>query len=362
MQSLRPGEFPSVTTRSGNWVTTGRGYWTSGFFPGTLWLLYQHTTQRAWLRAASTWTSPLAPQARVTRSHDVGFEILSSFGNGFAEASPPGYRAVLLRAAASLASRYNATVGAIRSWGPRNDARHFEVIVDGLMNAELLFWGAAHGGPARWAQIATRHDLTTLRHLVRPDGSVVHMVDFDPSSGAVLRLANPQGYDLSSTWSRGQAWAIAGFTIAYRATGDPRFLDAARATAGYFVAHLPADCVPYWDFDAPGIPHAPRDSSAAAVAADYLLELGALEPARARAAADVRAAARILGSLETNFLAARGAAVLDRGTADEALGRFDIGTSYGDYYFVSALDRFLRLRARHRDVLNVTPSGGRSAG
>ena len=188
--------------------------------------------------------------------------------------------------------------------------------------------------------MATRDALTVRKHFIRPDGSLVHLVDFNPVTGAVQAKGNPQGYDLASTWARGQAWAVAGFTIAYQETHDRRFLEAARRTAAYFIGHLPRNCVPYWDFQAPGIPNAPRDSSAAAIAADGLVSLSRLDPDAARRTAERRAAGGLLAALLTHDLAGHGHALLAHGTSNKPGGSSNTGTSYGDYYFLDALQRY----------------------
>ena len=336
-----PGEYPSVGDRAGNWVVSSAGDWTSGFFPGSLWLATAYDRDPRLARAARSSTAGLAGQAGVTSSHDVGFQIFTSFGNGYRLTGNPHYLPVILRAARSLASRYSPTVAAVRSWGPRDDTRHFEVIVDNLMNLELLFWAARHGGTQGFARMAMHHALTTARYFVRHDGSTVHLVDFDPRTGSVISDGNPQGYRVWSTWSRGQAWAISGLTLAFGETRNIRLLAAARKTAAWFVAHLPAGCVPAWDFGAPATPRRPLDTSAAAVAADGLLELSRLEPDRRRGLQWSAAATSILASLISHDLAARGEALLAHGTPNHPGGLSDVATSYGDYYFVHALERYV---------------------
>jgi unsaturated chondroitin disaccharide hydrolase len=309
--------------------------------------------------AARAWTAALAPRAALTTSHDIGFEIFTSFGNGYRVTHDDAYRRVILQAAASLATRYDPAVGAVRSWGSRGDNAHFLVIVDGLMNLQLLFWAARHGGSTEWRQMALRSALTVRKHFIRPDGSLVHLIDFNPITGAVQAKGNPQGHDLASTWARGQAWAVAGFTIAYGETHDPRFLDAARRTAAYFLGHLPSDCVPYWDFQAPGIPHAPRDSSAAAIAADGLASLSRLDPDPARRTAERGAAGGLLAALMSHDVAGHGQALLAHATSNKPGGSSNTGTSYGDYYFLDALQRY-RAGAR-RPRLSLDPSIPRSS-
>jgi len=216
------------------------------------------------------------------------------------------------------------------------------VIVDGLMNDELLFRLGRSEHDRHWTRMATHHALTTARHFVRRDGSVIHLVDFDPRTGRVQGTANPQGFSPSSTWSRGQAWAVAGFGTAYRYTGRRSLLHAARATASYFISHLPTDCVPYWDFEAPGIPNADTDSSAAAIAAGGLLQLSVVDPSRTQRRRDARQAGSILWSLAQSYVAPAGQATLTGATATHGVQPSDIGTSYGDFYLLRTVDQWLR--------------------
>jgi unsaturated chondroitin disaccharide hydrolase len=340
--SIPPRRYPARTGPDGDWVTTGPSAWTSGFFPGSLWLAYGATGDPYLRSQAEARLVGLRGQRRDTSGNDQGFKLLGSFGNAFRLMGKHGYRRVLLRGAESLASRFSPIVGATRSWGAESSP-DFTVIVDNLMNLELLFWASKHGGdPALYGR-ALSHALRTMRDHVRTDGSTYHVVDYSPATGLVKRRRTRQGYMRDSTWSRGQAWAVYGFTMAYRETGDRRLLDTARRTADWFIAHLPPDLVPYWDFDAPGIPDAPRDSSAAAIAASALLELAALEPDAARAARYRGSAESIIGSLSSADYLARGrptGAILMHGTQDRPRGSYDTGLVFGDFYFVEALLRY----------------------
>lgn len=338
---VRPGRFPNYTTRSGHWHTSNAAGWTSGFFPGELWLAHRWSGRRVWARRAARRQTALAGQASSSATHDVGFIVLTSYGAAWRATHESRYRRVLLRAGASLASRFNGRVGATRSWG-RRGGRRFTVIVDNLMNIQLLFWGARHGGPAVWREMAHRHALTTLRNHVRPDGSTFHVVDFDARTGAVLRRRTKQGAADDSTWARGQAWAIYGLAASYGQTHDPRLLRGARRVARWWLRNVPSDHVPYWDFDA-RLP-APRDSSAAAVAASGLLDLARRETSRRNARRYKRAAVATLRSLASPRFLARGTrsrSILLHGTANEPRGSHDTGLVYGDYYFLEGL-----LRAR----------------
>ncbi len=333
--------YPIDTDTAGSWNTTGAGAWTSGFFPGSLWLLYQQTADPVWKTRAEAWKASIEAQKHTTSTHDLGFMLFNSFGNGYRLAGKDSYRQVVLTAAKSLASRYSAKVGCIKSWdGGSSD---YKVIVDNLMNLELLFWASRHGGNPAWRDMAVSHALRARSDHVRADGSTFHLVNYDPATGAVKYKGTVQGYSNDSTWSRGQAWAVYGFTMAYRETRDPRFLGTARRTADYFINHLPSDKVPYWDFAAPRIPAEPRDSSAAAIAASGLLDLARLEPDALRRSRYLTAAKGILASLSSTAYLAEGSssrAILLHGTYNKPRGKYDTGLIWGDYYFLEALLRY----------------------
>lgn len=260
------------------------------------------------------------------------------------------FHAPLLDAAAHLAGRYDPRVGLVRSWSWGE--WRYPVIIDNLMNLELLLWGARHGGDPVWARVAAHHaDLTIANH-VRGDGSTFHLVDYDPATGRVLRRMTRQGFTDSSTWARGQAWAIYGYTMLHRETGDPRYLRTARTLADYVLPRLPADQVPCWDYQVPRCPDgAERDASAAAIMASALLELGD----RVGDAAGARyrgAAMRMLTALSGPPYLARGTAsrsVLLHAVGDHPRGsEIDVGINYADYYYVEALLRYRRSRAAPR--------------
>ncbi len=333
--------YPIDTNDTGAWNTTRASAWTSGFFPGSLWLMYQRTADPAWRARAEAWQAGIEPQKYNTSTHDLGFMLFNSFGNAYRLTGKDRYRQVVLAAAKSVASRYSPTVGCIKSWesGPAD----YKVIIDNMMNLELLFWASRNGGNRAWRDMAVSHALKTRLHHVRTDGSTYHLVNYDPATGAVKSKGTVQGYSDQSTWSRGQAWAVYGFAMAYRETRDSRFLDTARRTADYFIGHLPADKVPYWDFNAPSVLAEPRDSSAAAIAASGLLDLARLETDPVRRSRYLTAAKGILASLSSTAYLAEGTpgeAILLHGTYNRPRGKFDTGLVWGDYYFLEALLRY----------------------
>ena len=270
--------YPVSGGDSGTWTTTspsdGAMGWTSGFFPGQLWLLYQATGSPQWLAAARQWTAPLASQAssvdRIDPT-DIGFIIGTSFGNGYRLTGDATYKNVLLTAGKSLASLYNSKVRAVRSWAfpPFQPPSHFAVIVDSMMTLGPLQWGATNGGMSSWATDATTHAETVTTNLVRTPplaaGSTYEVAIFNKTTGALTSQETFAGYSNSSTWARGEAWALYGFVQAYQTSGNPAFLTTAEEIANYFVSHLPLDDIPYWDFDAPVTPTTPVDTSAAAI-------------------------------------------------------------------------------------------------
>jgi len=342
-RALPQGAFPGRTAgRGGRWLATSAASWTSGFRAGSMWAMAELSGDPRWRARAARAQSGLAGQAANTSTHDVGFILHTPYARAFRLTRRPAYRRVLLRGAASLATRFDSRVGATRSWGQAGDPT-FRVIVDNLMNLELLLWGARHGGPRAWREMAVRHGLTALRDHVRPDGSTFHVVEYDPDTGAVVAKRTRQGFADGSTWSRGQAWAIHGFTTLYRETRDPRFLDGARRTADHWLSRLPRGGVPPWDFDAP-MP-APSDSSAGAIAAAGLAQLARLEPQQRRGERYATAAVRTVSRLSRpRFLDTRGrsSSTLLHGTSDGARGRFDHGLVYGDYYYLEAILRVER--------------------
>ncbi len=337
------GRYPFYTGPSGKWVTAGPGVWVAGLFPGTLWQLYAATGDPEWRAAADARQAPLGRLARNRSTHDLGFIILNSFGHGYELTGNEAYRRTLLRAADSLASRFDATVGAIRSRGSPARRRH-TVIIDNMVNLELLFWAAKNGGDPAWYADALLHARRTLRDHVRADGSTRQAVRYDWHTGRATGRPVLQALGRHSVWARGQAWGLYGFAMAYRESGDPALLGGARSTADWFIARLPRDRVPYWDFALAGRPHEPRDSSAAAIAASGLYQLAAVDPDAARASRYRGAADSILRSLSSSAYLARGAdaqSILLHGTQNGRKGNVDTGLISGDYYFVEALLRQL---------------------
>ncbi|MDQ5979674.1 MAG: unsaturated chondroitin disaccharide hydrolase [Verrucomicrobiota bacterium] len=340
------GSLPR-TFEHGKLVTTTARDWTRGFFPGSLWYLFEATGEKRWRQEAERFTALLESDQHNNWTHDVGFILNCSYGNGLRLTGNPAYRPVLLNGARALSTRFSPAVGSLLSWNPRNGWK-FPVIVDNMMNLELLLWAAREQPDGPFREIAVRHADTTLANHFRPDGSSVHVVDYDPATGRVVTRVTHQGVADDSAWARGQAWGLYGYVVMYRETKDPRYLAQARKIAAFIMNHprLPADKVPYWDFDDPRIPNAPRDTSAAAIICSALLELRTFVPAEeaARYAAFAEAQLRSLAS--PAYLAetgANGGFILMHATGNHPKNsEVDTPLNYGDYYFLEAL---LRARA-----------------
>ena len=332
------------TADAGKVVTVDPEDWASGFFPGSLWLIYEYTGEAKWKTAAEDNTARLERIRHYTGNHDVGFMLGCSYGQGLRLTARAEYRAVLLDGAQALATRYRPGAGVIRSWdfGPWQ----CPVIVDNMMNLGLLTWAARESGESRLREIALRHADQTLVNHYRSDTSSFHVVDYDPTSGAILKKQTAQGNADDSAWARGQAWGLYGFTMMYRETRQPAYLAHAQKIARFLLDHprLPADKIPYWDFDAPGIPAAPRDTSAAAIICSALIELsGFVEPALAREYLTVtETQLRALSSPAYRAVLGENGGFLLR----HAVGHMpekreiDVPLNYSDYYFLEALQRY----------------------
>ena len=338
-RTLPRGQYPYLGNPDGSW-TTGVG-WTGGFFPGELWYSAEQSADPMTSAEAAAWTLPLAAQRLNKSTHDVGFLIMSSFGNGFRLTGNPAFSSVVVQAAASLASRYSAVVGATRSW---NDPDNFIVIIDNMMNLELLDYAAGlKGGDPIWRAMALQHSLTTARALVHSDGSVAQEALFDPNTGALRDTSNGSVHlNDSGVWARGEAWALDGFATQYRYLKDPRLLDTARSVADYFIAHLPADSIPHWNLADPSESEVP-DSSAAAIAASGLAQLAWVDPDPTRQATYRAAAARILAALTSTAnldTTVTGAGLLKHASQLWTGNQSDTSVVYADYYLLEAIERF----------------------
>ncbi len=321
--------------------------WTSGFFPGTLWEAYRLTGDEHLRAEAEKFTSRLEGIQYYKGTHDLGFMVYCSYGQQLRTLHDSHSAEVIVEAANSLISRCDSTVGLIRSWdfGDWN----YPVIIDNMMNLEMLFWASKQTGDPKYRDIAIRHADRTLQNHFREDGSSYHVVSYN-DDGTVESRGTFQGYSDTSAWARGQAWGLYGYTMCYRETGEERYLEQARRIASFIMNHprTPEDLIPYWDYDAPEIPDAPRDASAAAVISSALFELSTLVPeAEGRRYYD--RAERMLLTLSTEaYLAGvgtNGGFLLMHSVGHlPAHSEVDTPINYADYYYLEAIERYLSLR------------------
>lgn len=338
-------KYPRSTKKDGTLATTSSRDWTSGFYPGSLWYLYDYTEDKKWETLARQWTAGLEKEQFNRGTHDLGFMLFCSFGNGYRLTKDPKYKDIIIQGSKSLISRFNKKTGTIRSWDHHNDVWQFPVIIDNMMNLEMLYWASKQTGDPGYAQVATTHALTTLKNHFRPDNSSFHVVDYDTVTGQVRKRQTHQGYADASAWARGQAWGLYGYTVTYRETKDPRFLKQAQNIADFFINHknLPSDKIPYWDFDAPSRADLPRDASAAAIAASGLLELSQYSGQKGEIYK--KAASQMLASLASPTYLAKANTnnnfVLMHATGHlPGNSEIDVPLNYADYYFIEGLMRW----------------------
>lgn len=341
----------SIDNGKQHWGLVGYNDWCSGFWPGVLWYLYNDTHQNKWKVAADRYTRELTPVLDHSFDHDLGFMLYSSFGKGYLFTRNPAYKLMALRAADSLATLFNPKVGTILSWPAmvKKMGWPHNTIIDNMINLELLFWASKNGGSHRLYDIALKHAETTMKNHFRPDYSSYHVVVYDTVSGKKIKGITHQGYADNSMWARGQSWAIYGFTMCYRETKHKEFLDFAQKVADLYLKRLPADHIPYWDFDDPAIPNAARDASAACVTASALLELSAMVPDVKKARYYRQAAEQMLITLSSADYQSRSAnpAFLLHSTGHHPNGtEIDASIIYADYYYLEALTRLQNLQKK----------------
>ena len=274
MKELKGDQFPKTfNTKSGKLETSNSGWWCSGFYPGTLLQVFEKTKDPILLKEANRMLDFLAKEQFNKTTHDLGFMMYCSFGNALKIDPKPAYKQILINSAQSLASRFDPKVGCIKSWD--SNENDFLVIIDNMMNLELLFWATRETGDSSYYKIAVTHANTTMKNHFRPDYSSYHVVNYNHETGAVQKKHTAQGYADESAWARGQAWGLYGYTVMYRETHDKKYLDQANHIANLLLEHpnMPKDKIAYWDFNAPNIPSALRDASAAAIMSSALLEL-----------------------------------------------------------------------------------------
>lgn len=342
----QPGANPRSIEPDGSVRIAGIKDWTCGFFPGTVWYAYEISKDKELESKAEKLTEALEPIKNFTHTHDLGFMLYCSFGNGYRLTKNEKYKEVILKGCESLSSRFNPNVGAIRSWdfGPWQ----YPVIVDNMMNLEMLMWASNNGGDKKFRDICVSHANKTINNHFREDYSSYHVVSYDTITGKMISQGTYQGYADESAWSRGQGWGLYGYTYMYSQTKDPKYLEQAKHIAKFIMSHprTPKDKVPYWDYDAPNIPDAPRDASAAGVIASALLDLSQLveDGQNYFDYAEV-----LLKSLSTEqYLAEPGTNALfvlkhSVGALPKS-SEIDVPLNYADYYYLDAMVKYAKLK------------------
>lgn len=345
MKQLPENRYPKTFYADKQKFETSKSdWWCSGFYPGTMIYLDESAKKPVFKKEIDRVFQNLKKEQFNKTTHDLGFMMFCSFGNANRLNPSPEYAEILMNSAKSLASRFDEKVGCIKSWDAKDDS--YLVIIDNMMNLELLFWASEYSGDKSYYDIAIKHANTTLKNHFRPDFSSYHVINYNSKTGEVKQKRTAQGFADESAWARGQAWGLYGYTVMYRATKDKKYLDHAVAIAEFILNHpnLPKDKVPYWDFNAPNIPGALRDSSAAAVMASAFLELQNyvnIEQAKkyttvAKTIIKTLSSAEYLAEEGTN-----GGFLLKHGVGHiPEKKEIDTPLTYGDYYFVEALLRY----------------------
>lgn len=349
--SRQPDIPRSINSGKKDWRFIDYKDWCSGFWPGILWYLYEATGNNQFKLEGDKFSKELTPLSREKAfDHDLGFQIFNSFGNGYRLTHNAEYKQIILKTADTLATLYNPKVGTILSWPrsvPNMEWPQHNTIIDNMINLELLFWASKNGGRKYLYNVAVNHAKTTMKNHFRADFSAYHAVVYNKLTGKKIKGVTHQGYADDSIWARGQSWAIYGFTICYRETKDPVFLDFAQQVTDVYLKLLPADGIPYWDFNDPAIPNAPKDASAAAVVASALLELSTFVKDKTKRENYFKAAERMLTTLSSAHYQSRdqNTAFLLHSTGHKPNGsEIDASIIYADYYYIEALLRLKKLQ------------------
>lgn len=341
--------LPRTLDKEGKLETSSSRWWCSGFFPGVLWYLYEDTGDSLLKDYAVDYTMRVEKEQYTTDHHDVGFMLYCSFGNGLRITGNEAYKPILLQGAESLSTRFNKNVGLIRSWDDHKDKWDYPVIIDNLMNLEMLSWASKNSDSTKYMDIALQHADNTMKHHFRPDFSCYHVVSYDTITGQPVIKQTNQGYADESIWSRGHAWGLYGYTMMYRETKDERYLEQAKKIANLLLHHpnMPEDLIPYWDYNAPDIPNALRDASAATIMASALIELS--QHTTGEVSKEYLAAAETqLRTLTSDAYLAKegtnGNFIIMHCVGNMPIdSEIDVPLSYADYYYVEALMRYKKL-------------------
>ena len=340
-EGVMPRSFTNDTLR-----TCPSGNWTAGFYTGTMLYLYENTKDKLLYNEALKKIKLMDKEQYNKGTHDLGFMMFCSYGNLNRITPGDENKKIIINSARSLATRFNPTVGCIRSWGKSDDNKEFRVIIDNMMNLELLFWAARETGDQSLYNIAVTHATTTMKNHFRDDNSSYHVVVYNPQTGGVIKKETAQGAADESAWARGQSWGLYGYTLMYRETKDKKYLDHAQRIAEFILnnPNLPSDKIPYWDFNAPGIPNTYRDASASAIMASALIELAGYSK-KDLSKKYISAAETILRTLSSPQYKAKvgenGGFILKHSVAHfPKKVEVDYPLPYADYYYAEAMLRY----------------------
>ena len=343
-----PKTYYPLTKKS---ETSKSSWWCSGFYPGSLNYLYEYSHDASLWEEAGRAEKLLEKEQFNKGTHDLGFMMYCSFGNANRLKPSKEYQEILLNSAKSLSTRFNPVIGCIQSWNASAKWK-FPVIIDNMMNLELLFWATQYSGDSSFYKIAVTHANTTLKNHYRPDNSSWHVVDYDPATGKVNAKLTAQGYADYSAWARGQAWGLYGYVVMYRSTKDPKYLAHANKIANYIMNNpaLPADKIPYWDYNSPDIPATYRDASAASIAASALLELSKYVDTK-KSQYYINFAEQTIRTLASRTYTApvgeNGGFILKHSTGHlPGSSEVDVPLTYADYYYIEAMMRYKALQKK----------------
>lgn len=323
--------------------------WTSGFFPGSLWYLYELTGDEKWIEPATIQTEALDTIQYFTNNHDVGFMIGCSYGNALRLTGKEEYKEIIIQAARSLSTRFNPSTGVIQSWNanPKKDWE-YPVIIDNMMNLELLFDATEFSGDSTFYNIAVSHADNTIKNHYRPDYSTWHVIDYNKTDGSVRHRNTHQGYNDESSWSRGQSWGVYGYVLCYRKTNNPAYLTQAERALEFIANHpnYPEDGIPYWDFDSPDIPNTYRDTSAASILASALYEISTYSSKMNYKEWADKIMLSLNGPEYRAETGENGFFILKHAVGSlPHNSEVDVPLNYGDYYFLEALKRKIDLES-----------------
>ncbi len=333
-------------------VKVSAGDWTSGFFPGALWYLYQFTSDDFFLHNALRWTGHIKTQTKNTGAgHDLGFIFNCSFGNAYRIYGHPDYPAVMLEAGKTLSDRFSTIVGCTKSWNSGSWPSYsnnvgswkFPVIIDNMMNLELLLKMTQFNNDSLYLRQALQHASTTTVAHIRPDSSTYHVVDFDPLTGNILARGTRQGFSDASCWSRGQAWGIYGFSMMYKYSKDTAHLNTSKRLLGYYLKNKPADHIPFWDYQAPDLPNTYHDASAASITCAALIDLYNSTSDTAYLVYAEQIIDELTKPFYMNTNSTNAHLLLRHSTGGTNGYEADVAQTYSDYYFIEALVKYLQL-------------------